>query len=146
MGNSVDDPDDGNGTQEVETVASELHHALRAPRRRHLIRILENNHSTQVTTRYLARQIAAEEHDVTPREATGEPYRNVYNALSQTHLPTLSEAGIIIYDPQRQVVTGGPLLPLAALLVSGSDATIRTYSAFSIEDLLDPAEEDATDD
>lgn len=79
-----------------------------------------------MTTRELAREIAAMEQFVVPSHATGEPYRNVYNALSQTHLPTLAEAGIVIYDPERQRVSRGPDLLIAAVMAAVNEAAINT--------------------
>jgi hypothetical protein len=77
--------------------------------------IVESEGSRSV--RSLAREIAGKEHGVPRERATGEPYRNVYNALSQTHLPTLSTVNIVIYDPDRQEVFSGSNLDVAALLV-----------------------------
>jgi hypothetical protein len=95
-----------------------LYHALRTPRRRYVIHILWQTNIQQITTRNIARQIASQEQGISPEQATGKPYRNVYNALSQTHLPMLAEAGVINYDPQRQTVASGPNLTLAALLIA----------------------------
>lgn len=53
----------------------------------------------------------------------------MYNALSQTHLPTLSDAGILIYDPQRQTVTYGPNFDIAALLIDINTLTVELFSA-----------------
>lgn len=79
-----------------------------------------------MTTRELAREIAAVDQDVPIEQAAGEPHRNVYNALSQTHLPTLSDANIIIYDRDRQQVYDGPELDIAALLVAVSEPMVNT--------------------
>lgn len=106
---------------------SEVYHALSASRRRHVIRLVPNSDDTSLSVRKLAREIAALEEDVHPATATGEPYRNVYNALSQTHLPTLSKAGIVIYDPKRQTVTSGPNLDFALLLLVLNQATYQTF-------------------
>jgi len=87
-----------------------------------------------LSVRTLAREIAAIEEDVPLERATGEPYRNVYNALSQTHLSTLSEAGIIIYDPNRQTVVGGPNLDIASLLLIINKVTYETFRGNTIPD------------
>lgn len=97
---------------------STLYHALRAPRRRRVIELVADATEPALSVRHIAREIAAREHGLPRRRATGEPYRNAYNALSQTHLPTLSNANIIIYDPKRQVVSAGANLTLATLLVA----------------------------
>lgn len=95
----------------------DVYHALRAPRRRYVIQILLESDEEAHMVRTLARQIAAIEEDIPPENATGEPYRNVYNSLSQTHLGTLSDAGIIVYDPNRQTVTTGENFRIAILIV-----------------------------
>jgi DNA-binding transcriptional ArsR family regulator len=107
-----------------EEKVSDLHHALRASRRRHVVRLLHRSQEITLTTRELAREIAAMEQFVAPSHATGEPYRNVYNALSQTHLPTLAEADIVIYDPERQRVSRGPNLLIAAVVSAVNEAAI----------------------
>ena len=110
-----------------ETYLSTLYHALRARRRREAIRIMYSIDAPAVTVRTLAREVAASENGLPRTHATGEPYRNVYNALSQTHLPTLAEAGIVIYDPERQTVSPGPNLALAALLIAINGPTVETF-------------------
>lgn len=79
-----------------------------------------------MTVRELAREITARELDIPQNLATGEPYRNVYNALSQNHLPTLMDAGIVIYDPERQTVSPGQNLPIASLLLAINESTVST--------------------
>lgn len=108
----------------VEKHLSIIHHALRAARRRRVIQLMTESENKTVSVRSLASQITAWEHNLSVEQATGEPYRNAYNALSQTHLPTLAEAGIIIYDSQRQLVSPGKNLQLAALLVATNRPTV----------------------
>ena len=110
-----------------EEFLSTLYHALRTQRRRQAIRLMHESESQKVSVRILAREITAVENEISYEHATGEPYRNVYNALSQTHLPTLAEANIIIYDSERQTVSQGSNLSLAALLVMINDPTVETF-------------------
>lgn len=105
---------------------SDIHHALRTRRRRLAVKLLHQPPQEPMTTRELAREIAAVEQEVPVDRATGEPYRNVYNALSQTHLPTLADANIIIYDTDRQQVYAGSELDTAALLVAVSEPVVDT--------------------
>lgn len=112
----------------TEEFLSSIHHALRATRRRHVIRSVHESDAAMLSVRELASQIAAIEHGLPIEQATGEPYRNAYNALSQTHLPTLAETGIIIYDPNRQTVSRGGNLQLAALLVATNRPTVDILS------------------
>ena len=105
---------------------STLYHALRARRRRETIRLLHSVNDSVLPVRALAREITAAEYQIPRQQATGEPYRNTYNALCQTHLSTLDDAGIVIYDSERQTVAEGPNLSLAALLVAISQPAIET--------------------
>ena len=121
-------------TPEIEDIISSLYHALRAARRRYVIQFLREADNQTLTTRELARKIASVELGGPERQATGEPYRNAYNALSQTHLPTLSDSGIIIYDSQRQVIRPGVNFDLAALLIDTNTPTVQVFSIL-VEDI-----------
>jgi len=91
--------------KDVENQLSILLHALRASRRRKVIHLLDDGKAdTTVSTRWVARRIAASENGIPPDQVSGQIYKNVYNALSQSHLPTLAEAEVIVYDPQRQML------------------------------------------
>jgi len=114
------------------SVLSELYHALSAPRRCYVIQILWNSDRECLPVRELAREIAAIEEDVDPDCATGEPYRNVYNALSQTHLSTLSDTSIIIYDSDRQMIATGSEFDVAVLLIALTQAIYQTLQGNSI--------------
>lgn len=111
-----------------EELLTALFHALRAPRRRQLIEILSVREKSVFTVRELSRTIASYEQQVPVKEATGEPYRNVYNALSQTHLSTLRDAGVIIYDPDRQTIMRGRNFELALLLLDTSTPIVSSLS------------------
>ncbi|WP_418904822.1 DUF7344 domain-containing protein [Natronomonas aquatica] len=96
---------------------SDIYHALRATRRRYVIQWFAAHNEETASVRELAKWIAATENDLESDHATGEDYRNVYNALSQSHLPTLSDAGLVIYDSDRQSVAPGPDFQAGVLLV-----------------------------
>jgi len=101
-----------------------------------VIQILSNTENEEYTTRDLSEKITAIEHDISKKDATGEPYRNVYNALSQTHLETMANADLIEYDHQRQRVKPKRNLKLAALIV---DHNIMIYLILNLlETILDP--------
>lgn len=119
-----------NGTEEY---LSTMYHALRAPRRRRAVNILTEVDGGAVSVRSLAKKITAGECAVPLEHATGEPYRNVYNALSQTHLPTLADAEIIIYDPKRQTVSKGASFDLAALLLATDTPTVSVFASLISE-------------
>ncbi|WP_432277262.1 DUF7344 domain-containing protein [Halobacterium salinarum] len=125
------------GNENLSDVLSVVYHALSASRRCHVIQLLANSEDGTLPVRDLAREIAAIEEEVEPEKATGEPYRNVYNALSQTHLSTLSDADIIIYDSNRQTVAAGPNLDIAALLIVLNQATYQTLRGDSLPESVD---------
>ena len=114
------------GGTDDDSFLSILYHALRARRRRETIRFVYATDAPTIAVRTLAKNVAAIEQGLPPGRATGEPYRNAYNALSQTHLPTLADAGIINYDPEHQTISPGPNLALAALLVAISGPAVET--------------------
>ncbi len=125
------------GNENLSDVLSGVYHALSASRRCHVIQLLARSEDGTLSVRDLAREIAAIEEEVEPEKATGEPYRNVYNALSQTHLSTLSDADIIIYDSNRQTVVAGPNLDIAALLIVLNQATYQTLRGDSLPEPVD---------
>jgi hypothetical protein len=100
-----------------EEFLSTIHHALRTWRRRQTIRIIGTRPDPVISVREVAKELTASEQGTEPVHATGEPYRNVYNALVQTHLPTLSDAGIIVYDSERQTVSRGQNFTIASLVL-----------------------------
>jgi len=120
---------------EFPDILSQIYHSLSAPRRCHVIQLLSENTEERLTVRTLASEIAAIEVGVEPDRATGAPYQNVYNALSQTHLPTLADTGIIIYEANRKIVSQGPLFDVTALVIDsnksiynhlGGDSSLRS--------------------
>lgn len=123
-----------NGEDDLENTLSTLYHALRAARRRLVINIISDSSSDSLPTRELAKQIASVEQSLELHQATGEPYRNAYNALTQTHLPTLSKAGIIIYDPMRQTVREGEYFDLAELVLETNTPTVDLLVSHLTED------------
>ena len=113
-------------TNELEKQLSIVLHCLRTCRRRYVIQSLEDTNESK-TTRQLARQIAGKENGMHSTCVSGEQYKNVYNALSQSHLPTLNGADVIVYDPKRQTVQRGPMFALAALVLNLSQPAIETF-------------------
>lgn len=84
---------------------SEVYHLLSNSRRREILTVLWRR-SGELTLRELSELIAADEAGVSPAP---RPLReSVYNALHQTHLPTLDGFGLVEYDPARKVVRPCP--------------------------------------
>ncbi|WP_431357824.1 DUF7344 domain-containing protein [Haloarcula marina] len=110
-----------------ETISNHLH-ALRASRRRLVIRLLAaKSPDSRTSTRWLARQIASQESNLDAALVSGKRYKNAYNALSQSHLPTLSKAGIIVYDSHRQEILPGPSFELAKFLLNLNEPAIELF-------------------
>ena len=121
-----------------EDFLSLLYHALRARRRREVIHLIHATDDLPLPVRSLAREITATEHGSSRAQATGEPYRNVYNALCQSHLPTLADASIVIYDSKRQTVAEGSNLLLAVFLVEISRPAVEMLQGSESADNNDP--------
>ena len=102
----------------IPGLLSDLYHIFSAPRRCYAIQLLSQRGCQEYAVRELAREITAIEQGISKDNASGEPYRNVYNALSQTHLSTLEDANLVRYNNQRQTVIPRPCLPRVGLLLN----------------------------
>lgn len=106
-----------NNSTDVLPALSDVCDILSATRRCYTIQLLAECEKTPVDAKILARHITAIEEDIPPSRATGEPYRNVYNALCQTHLRRLDNIGAIRYNFERKTLTIGPRFPMVRLLL-----------------------------
>ena len=98
------------GIKMIPGLLSDLYHIFSASRRCYAIQLLSQRGYKEYPVRELAREITAIEHGIPKNDATGEPYRNVYNALCQTHLNTLSDTDLVVYNKRRQTITPRPRL------------------------------------
>ncbi|SDM62917.1 hypothetical protein SAMN04487949_2321 [Halogranum gelatinilyticum] len=73
-------------------------------RRRFIIRQLYRT-DRDLDLKELAAQIAAVEEGIAPEAVTNEERQRVYVSLYQTHLPTLTESGLIDYDEDRRTLS-----------------------------------------
>ena len=96
---------------------SDLFDVFSAPRRCYAIQLLSQSTDEDYAVRELAREITSIEQEITKENATGDPYRNVYNALSQTHLKMMAQNNLIGYNKQRQIVTPRQCLHRVRLLL-----------------------------
>ena len=83
----------------------EVYHVLSNARRREALAELWSQ-SEALPLRELSERIAATEsgHRPAPRAHR----ESVYNALHQTHLPKMDDLGLVVYDPDRKVVSARP--------------------------------------
>lgn len=110
---------------------SGIYHALRSFRRRCIIQLLSEG-DEPVSTRVMAREIAAIEENIQPEQVTGEKYRNVYNSLSQSHLPSLAAVDIILYRSDRQMIESGVNFEIAALFLAVNRAAFQSLRRDSL--------------
>lgn len=77
-------------------------------RRRRVLRHLLNDSTITLTN--LSARIAAWENDTTVDDVTSRQRKQVYSSLYQTHIPRLSDRGLVEYDADERVVelTGDP--------------------------------------
>jgi len=104
---------------------STCYQRLSAPRRCYVIQALSTAGVESLSVRELARGIAGIESAGTTQEVTNGQYRNVYNALIQTHLLKLAAAGVIEYDTNRKVITVGENFQASHRLLAVSRGVYR---------------------
>jgi len=97
-------------------------------RRRHVLQIVSQLRIT--TTRDLATQIAAREHEVDPAAVTEAERRDLTIELYHVHLPKLADAGVVTVDRGVERIQPGPnatvaldaLRDLSEQLADGSES------------------------
>lgn len=104
---------------------NELFHLLQNERRRRVLQYLAET-DRPVELRKISKHIAAWECDTTPQQLTSTQYQRVYIALYQSHLPTLADAGLIIYNQSRGTVEQTPLADQAAQYLDRDDTGDRS--------------------
>jgi hypothetical protein len=85
----------------TDLTESDVLHVLNSPRRRLAVEYLWDVDAT-VPLRELSEAVAAVESGETP--APRNVRESVYNALHQTHLPTLDDLGVVDYDESDRAV------------------------------------------
>lgn len=76
---------------------STLHDLLRSQRRRDVIEYLTHN-DTPTTVGELASHVASLEYSKPPEELGAQERKRVYVSLYQSHLPALSDAGVVDFE------------------------------------------------
>lgn len=97
---------------------------LSSRRRRDLIRCLDDV-GDRVDLRELSERVAAVENGVTAAALTYDQRKRVYVSLRQTHLPKLSNAGTVEYDPDRSVIVPGDGIGALRLLLDTVEAAME---------------------
>jgi predicted transcriptional regulator len=90
------------GADDPDLPAADIHDVLRNDRRRMVLELLGESEDP-VTVRELSELIAAQAADTNP--APRDVRQSVYISLQQTHLPKLSELGIVSYDENAKTVS-----------------------------------------
>ncbi|USZ68238.1 hypothetical protein NGM10_00500 [Halorussus salilacus] len=88
-------------------------------RRRWVLRHLLDDRAMTLTD--LSARVAAWENDTTVEDVSSRQRKQVYSSLYQTHIPRLSEHGLVEYDADERVVelTGDPELLRRFLEIEG---------------------------
>ncbi|MFC6874031.1 DUF7344 domain-containing protein [Halobellus marinus] len=98
---------------------AEVYHVLSNARRREALAELWT-HPEALSLRELSERIATTESGQSP--APRAHRESVYNALHQTHLPKMADLGLVVYDPDRKLVS---VCPQAGHLGRYMDVTTR---------------------
>lgn len=99
-------------------------------RRRFVLYYLQNNANGDATVRELASKIAAWENDIEEAAVTYKQRKRVYTSLYQSHLPKMSEYGVVVYEQARgnvHLTTEGETLDAYLEVVSGNDVPWSDY-------------------
>ncbi|WP_327051317.1 DUF7344 domain-containing protein [Halomicrococcus gelatinilyticus] len=97
------------GTASDDLTQEEVFETLRNRRRRYVVHYLLHEED-ESDLRDIARVVAAWENDKRPGEVTSEERRRVYNALQQTHLHKMDDAGVVRFDAARGTVSASERL------------------------------------
>ena len=97
-GDSVD-----SGEGDADLTRETVFEMLSNSRRRHVVHYLLAREA-ESELRDLSRELAAWENDKPADAVTAQERRRVYNALQQSHLPKLDDAGLVRYDASRGTV------------------------------------------
>jgi hypothetical protein len=113
---------------------TELYELLSAPRRCYVLRVLRETDDDWLSVRATAKRVASIEAGIPRSAVSGDTYRNVYNALTQTHLSKLAAANVISYDPNRKLITVGSEFQLLRRLLVITQALYRLESHHTVSD------------
>jgi len=101
---------DPSGDESADDLTQEeVFETLRNRRRRYVVHYLLHEED-ESELRDIARVVAAWENDKRPAEVTSEERRRVYNALQQTHLHKMDDAGVVRFDAARGTVSASDRL------------------------------------
>lgn len=148
------DPTASNGIDKI--TEGTTYDVLSNKRRRYVVYLLKQE-SDRVTIGEMAERVAAWEYGVQTEEVTGDQRKRVYTALQQTHLPMMDDAGLIVFNKDRGIVSPKPAIQgievyresaaeeltswggyylgissVGALLVIGSMAGVSPFDAVSM--------------
>lgn len=90
--------------ENTELTRDRVFDILSSPRRRYVLHYLRTEEN-QIQLTDLAEHVAAWENETTVEKLSSQDRKRVYVSLYQTHIPKLSEAGLINYDAESGIVT-----------------------------------------
>ncbi|TYL36234.1 hypothetical protein CV102_23415 [Natronococcus pandeyae] len=83
--------------------------------RRHVIRSL-CEHETPISIAELAREVAVRKYEANSPEIPDEEMKRARVLLHHSHLPKLADAGLVTYDPERNLVDTAASTDLESVL------------------------------
>lgn len=113
----------------------DLFQILGNPRRRFIIRHLYRANES-VDLKELAALIAADEEGTTLEAVTNEERQRVYVSLYQTHLPTLTESGLVSYDETRRELSLDRRALDEHCVEPATDSWLVGYAALAVTGVL----------
>lgn len=123
---------DADASSDRRLTKDEAFHLLQNTRRRAVLRYLLDHDDDAFVMRDVAEAIAAWEHDTTIEHLHSDERQRVYIALYQSHLPKLSDAGVIDYDQDRGMISPTPTIEL---LEPYLDEGLETTGTLTPEDV-----------
>ena len=87
---------------------SETVRLIRSERRQLILEELAAAEQSRWSISELAERVAAAEYQCSPDTLTSDQRKRVYIALLQSHLPSLNESNVVLYDRDNSLVERGP--------------------------------------
>lgn len=93
--------------EETSMTMTEIHKLLTPVRRRAVLEALAEAEETWTPVSALCNHVASQEYGCPPEALDSDQRKRVYVALTQSHLPTLAEADVVVYVSETQHVALG---------------------------------------
>jgi|APHM01.1.fsa_nt_gi hypothetical protein len=125
------DTDAGADTQDGDNNIAEgtTYEVLSNERRRYVVYLLKQD-GGRIAIGEMAEQVAAWEYDISVQQVMGDQRKRVYTALQQTHLPMMDDAGLIVFNKDRGIVTPEPAVQKIEVYQESADEETTSWSEY----------------